>query len=281
MGSLWSGGYGAYIPGPLLDDAGLRPRSLILYAHIARRANRVGFCYAANAALIDDMSTVDPTNGSRQVITERTLQSMLAELRDRGHIHVDQGPYPPDKNGVVRTGRRIFIGRCLDAIPDSPSGGEKNFTPEDFFTQGVKKKSPPIKCNNINNKNKIKSPIIPQDIMDEVTKYAGQDQELLEAIQQFLINRATPPKANPVKTPYGIRRLLRNLENRSGGRRDVKLIMIDNAINGNWRDFWTPKKDELPVQAAESTPDGGEEPAKPKRYVRTDVIDGQEVDIYE
>lgn len=253
MGSLWSGGYGAYIPGPLLDDAGLRPRSLILYAHIARRANRVGFCYASNAALIDDMSTVDPTNGSRQIITERTLQSMLAELRDRGHIHVDQGPYPPDKNGVVRTGRRIFIGRCLDAIPDSPSGGEKNFTPEDFFTQGVKKNSPPIKCNN--NISKIKPPIIPQDIMDEVTKYAGEDQKLLEALREFLVNRAMPPKANPVKTPYGMRRLLRDLEKRSGGRRDVKLTMVDNAIKNNWRDFWPPKSDELSAQAGEPAED--------------------------
>ena len=45
-------GYGAWIPGPVLDDPGLRPRSLILYARIARRANRVGFCYATNATLI-------------------------------------------------------------------------------------------------------------------------------------------------------------------------------------------------------------------------------------
>lgn len=250
MASPWSGGYGAYIPGPLLDDAGLRPRSLILYAHIARRANRVGFCYASNAALIDDMTTIDPATGSRQVITERTLQSMLAELRKRGHIQVDQGPYPPDKNGVVHIGRRIFIGRRLDAIPDTPAGGEKNFTPEDFFTQGVKKNSPPIKCNN--NISKIKPPIVPQDIMEEVTKYAGEDQELLEALREFLINRATPPKANPVKTPYGMRSLLGDLEKRSGGRRDIKLTMVNNAIKNNWRDFWPPKSDELPEEPSDA-----------------------------
>ena len=52
-------GYGAWIPGPVLDDPGLRPRSLILYARIARRANRVGFCYATNATLIEDMTAVD------------------------------------------------------------------------------------------------------------------------------------------------------------------------------------------------------------------------------
>lgn len=248
MESSWAGGYGAYIPGPLLDDAGLRPRSLILYAHIARRANRVGFCFASNAALIEDMSTVDSATGIRQVITERTLQSMLAELRDRGHIRVDQGPYPPDKNGVIRTGRRIFIGRRLDEIPTSPSGGEENFTHEDFFTQGVKKNSPPIKCSN--NKSIIRPPIIPQEIMDEVTKYAGEDKELLEALREFLINRATPPKANPVKTAYGMRRLLGDLEKLSEGRRAVKLAMLDKAIKNNWRGLFALKPDELPPPSA-------------------------------
>ena len=91
--------------------------------------------------------------------------------------------------------------------------------------------------------------------MDEVTKYAGEDQKLLEALREFLVNRAMPPKANPVKTPYGMRRLLRDLEKRSGGRRDVKLTMVDNAIKNNWRDFWPPKSDELPAQAGEPAED--------------------------
>lgn len=146
MGKQWDGGYGAYIPGPVLDDAGLRPRSLILYAHIVQKANRVGFCYAGNKALLEDMTSVDPKTGAVSGITERTLQSMLAELRDRGHIHMDTGPYPPGEDNVARSGRRIFIGRCLEAPPDTlleaPQGvkkisplkktsprGEENFTP--------------------------------------------------------------------------------------------------------------------------------------------------------
>lgn len=274
MEYAWSGGYGAYIPGPLLDDAGLRPRSLILYARIARRANRAGFCYASNAALIDDMSTVDPNTGATQVITERTLQSMLSELRKRGHIHVDQGPYPPDKNGVIRTGRRIFIGRRLDEIPTASDRGEENFTPEDFFTPGVKKISPPIKCNN--NISKKETPIIPKEVMDEVTKYAGDDQELLETLREFLINRATPPKANPVKTAYGIKRILKRLETLSNGQRSVKLTMLDNSIRGNWRDVFALKPDELDQLKQKSEEPSGGSP----RYVRTDIIDGREVDIY-
>ena len=150
-------GYGAWIPGPVLDDPGLRPRSLILYARIARRANRVGFCYATNATLIEDMTAVDE-DGSVRVISERTVQAMLAELQERGHIHTDNGPLPPDKSGTVRTGRRIYIGRSLAAIPDAAQGGEENFTPEDFCTPGVKKTAPPFKCIKDNNKN---TPIAP------------------------------------------------------------------------------------------------------------------------
>ena len=150
-------GYGAWIPGPVLDDPGLRPRSLILYARIARRANRVGFCYATNATLIEDMTAVDE-DGSVRVISERTVQAMLAELQERGHIHTDNGPLPPDKSGTVRIGRRIYIGRSLAAIPDAAQGGEENFTPEDFCTPGVKKTAPPFKCIKDNNKN---TPIAP------------------------------------------------------------------------------------------------------------------------
>ena len=82
--------------------------------------------------------------------------------------------------------------------------------------------------------------------MDEVTKYAGEDQELLEALREFLINRATPPNANPVKTAYGMKRLLADLTKKSEGQRTVKLAMIDNSIKSNWRGFFALKPDELP-----------------------------------
>ena len=84
--------------------------------------------------------------------------------------------------------------------------------------------------------------------MDEVTKYAGEDQELLKALREFLINRATPPKANPVKTAYGMKRLLADLNKKSEGRRAIKLAMIDNSIKGNWRGFFALKPDELPQE---------------------------------
>ena len=132
--------YYATIPGPVLYDAALRWPAMVLYAHITSFAKRTGFCYAKNAVLLEAMTRVNPKTGAVNAITERTLQSLLAELRNHGHIHMDIGPLPPDKNGVVRQGRRIFIGACLADIPV----GEENFTPENNFAFGVKKISPSI-----------------------------------------------------------------------------------------------------------------------------------------
>ena len=94
--------YYATIPGPVLYDAALRWPAMVLYAHITSFAKRTGFCYAKNAVLLEAMRRVNPKTGAVNAITERTLQSLLAELRNDGHIHMDIGPLPPDKKGVVR-----------------------------------------------------------------------------------------------------------------------------------------------------------------------------------
>ena len=237
MGQYDDGGYGAWIPGPVLDDPGLRPRSTILYAKIARRANRVGFCYATNATLIDDMTAVDD-DGSMRVLSERTIQAMLAELQERGHIRVDTGPLPPSKSGTVRTGRRIYIGRSLASIPDASEGGEENFNPEKNFTQWVKKSSPPIK--GIKEIKKNIPPIIPQGVMDVIAAYAGEDEELRTALYDFCVNRATPPKACPVKTAVGMKRLLSDLDKCCNGDRALKLESIGESITHNWRGLFGP-----------------------------------------
>ena len=138
------GGYYATIPNPVLSDATLRWASMVLYAKISSYTKKTGFCYASNETLIREMTRVDPDTGVEQPVTERTLQSWLAELKKRGHIWTDTGPYPPDKYGKVRIGRRIYIGQTLA----SPVRYEENFTHENNFTNGMKKNSPPIKCMN-------------------------------------------------------------------------------------------------------------------------------------
>lgn len=227
-------GYGAWIPGPVLDDPGLRPRSLILYARIARRANRVGFCYATNATLIEDMTAVDE-DGSVRVISERTVQAMLAELQERGHIHTDNGPLPPDKSGTVRTGRRIYIGRSLAAIPGDAQGGEENFTPEKNCTPGVKKTAPPFKCIKEEKKsNNPHTPKTPGFVWDLVHSFVpADDTEYFEALEGLLVNREAMKK--PVLTAQAMNRILSRL--RKVGDRAIEIAMLNKAVelSSVWR----------------------------------------------
>lgn len=266
-------GYGAWIPGPILDDPGLRPRSLILYARIARRANRVGFCYATNATLINDMTSVDE-NGAMRVLSERTIQSMLAELQERGHICTDNGPFPPDKNGVVRTGRRIYIGRSLAAPTEALDVGEKKFTPENNFTQGVKKSSPPIKGIKEEKKNNNPhTPKTPSYVFDLVNSFVpADDTEYLEALDGLLANREALKK--PVLTTQAMNAILNRL--RKVNDRSTEIAMLHKAVELNWLTVYPLKADELPKAAAGSQPASAQ-----RRYVGKRIIDGQEVDVYE
>lgn len=239
------GGYYSVIPDPVSDDASLRWGTMVLYAKITKYARKGGFCYASNATLIREMTRIDPKTGVEQPITERTLQSMLAELKARGHIWIDTGPHPPDKNGIVRKGRRIYIGRTL--VP--PAGGEENFTPEENFTQGMKKISPPIISNN--NKSKYKPPISPVEVLDVIDAYIGDDPEFLAAFEGFLGNRIALKK--PVLTSRAMNTIINRL--RKVNQRETEMAMLDKATENNWLTVYPLKKDELPEEPARTQGD--------------------------
>ena len=152
MENITRGGMYLVIPASVAEDVRLRERSKLIYGRIVQLASSTGFCYASNQALLEILSHEDPKTGEVSVITERTLQSALAELRDRGHIHMDEGPVPRSGGEGTVVRRRIFVGRKLADMPP-PQGGAENFTPENFCTPGVKKISPPLNSKNNTSKN--------------------------------------------------------------------------------------------------------------------------------
>lgn len=235
------GGYDASIPAPVLDDPALRWPAMILYANIKRYAWKSGFCYATNETLLRAMSREDPKSGAVSIPSERTLQSWLSELRERGHIHMDTGPIPPGRDGTRRIGRRIFIGIKLADIPES--GGEENFTPEDFCAKGVKKSSPHttkvIKESN--------TPLPPTTVMKRITEYAGEDDELKSAILGLVLNRKEAlGNKKAVKTLRTMNGILNDLDVHSSGNRQQKLLMLAKAVKNNWLTVYPLKPDELP-----------------------------------
>ena len=83
MDHITQGGMYLVIPASVAEDVRLRERSKLIYGRIVQLASSTGFCYASNQALLEILSHEDPKTGEVSVITERTLQSVLAELRDR------------------------------------------------------------------------------------------------------------------------------------------------------------------------------------------------------
>lgn len=251
MEDMTRGGMYLVIPASVAEDVRLRERSKLIYGRIVQLASSTGFCYASNQALLDILSHEDPKTGEPVVISERTLQSILAELRDRGHIHMDTGPVPASGGDGTVIRRRIFVGRKLAEMPPQ-DGGEENFTPANFCTPGVKKISPPL--NSKNNTSKNIPPIVPREIISICAAYAGDDQELLEAILGLLENRTAIKK--PVKTSRSMNGIIKKLDRLSGGDRAWKLALLEKATVSNWLTVFPLKADELPGNAV-SYDEGG------------------------
>lgn len=111
-----------------------------------------------------------------------------------------------------------------------------------------------------------KPPIVPKpkfvrdispEICDRILEYAPEDQDLQQAILDLLENRRVANK-RPVKTMRAMNGILRDLDNFSGGSRDLKLRLLDKAVKCNWLTVYALKPDELPVAAPEGAENEGD-----------------------
>ena len=84
MTDVTSGGMYLVIPASVAEDVRLRERSKLIYGRIVQLAFSTGYCYASNRALLEILTHKDHKTGAVDTISERTLQSILAELRDCG-----------------------------------------------------------------------------------------------------------------------------------------------------------------------------------------------------
>lgn len=179
------------------------------------------------------------------------IRNTLMELERVGYLIREQG----HKDDGTFGGNVYILQDIAPPLSGKPDNGYIPLSGNTDDGENRQRETPlsgnPTQRNKDLKKRKTKEPpIIPHEVMDEVTKYAGDDQELLETLREFLINRATPPKASPVKTAYGMKRLLADLTKKSGGQRTVMLAMIDNSIKSNWQGFFALKPDELPSPPA-------------------------------
>lgn len=242
-GDLTMGGYYAIIPAQVLSDPHLRPRTKLLYGEIVRLSAASGFCYAKNSYLLRVCTYIDAKTGAENSITERTLQSMLSELKDQGHISIDNGPIPHG-NGDSQFGRRIFIGQALSSTENR---GEENFTPrKNLHPMGEKNFTPYISLKNKKEDPPIsptkKTPKDPPEVTSAIFEYIGDDPEFQAAFDGFLEMRRKIKK--PMLTERAAHILINKLRaNRTS--RETQIAMLDKATECNWTTVYPPKPNEV------------------------------------
>ena len=98
MGEIYRSLY-SVIPARVRDDHTLRPNAKLLYGELSALAQAEGYCWAWNARLAETLG-----------ISKRTVEDLLRQLRDRGHIQMEV-ERDPDSQEVLR--RKIWSPRRL------------------------------------------------------------------------------------------------------------------------------------------------------------------------
>lgn len=83
------------IPARVRDDHSLRPNAKLLYGELSALAQAEGYCWAFNSYLAEQLG-----------VAAKTVEGLLRQLRDRGHIQLEV-ERDPETNEVLR--RKIWI----------------------------------------------------------------------------------------------------------------------------------------------------------------------------
>ena len=98
------------IPARVRDDHTLRPNAKLLYGELSALAQAEGYCWAWNAHLAETLG-----------VSKRTVEDLLKQLRDRGHIAVEVERDPESQEVLCR---KIWIcGPPGSAVPPPAKNG--------------------------------------------------------------------------------------------------------------------------------------------------------------
>lgn len=234
------GGMFAVIPSVVMLDTQLSASAKLLYGVITWRSGKFGFCWATNDTLAEDVG-----------LSAKRISPLIAQLEERGHVEteilLDRGVSGGKRRNiypVVRSARGL-VGGILK--------NEDTLSSETRIPYPQKRGDGILKNEDIKKKreNKNKTPCIPREISERVAAYCGKDRELLDALTGLLENRAAIDRGKAVKTGRALTGILNRLDKLSGGRREVKLAMLDKATSMNWLTVYELKPDELPSAAGQ------------------------------
>lgn len=240
MADLTRGGLYAVIPASVLYDDTLPPTAKLVYGEINRLASSGGYCWAKNQEFCRLCGC-----------SERTVQRLISVLAEHGHIRIAMIRRNGDAGDVVQ--RRIYIGQVLGPEKEPqktdgeevPGGGDKNdTTSRQNCHHGGDKNVAAFKCIK-NTRSKSKNPLppkTPNEVLNAITEYIGDDPEFQAAFDGFFEMRRKIRK--PMLTERAVHILINKLRaNRAS--REIQIAMLDKATEYNWTSVYPLKPDEM------------------------------------
>lgn len=262
MGENFGPSYFAIITGPLLDNRALAANAKLLYASITSLTDSRGYCWASNKYLADRFGW-----------GERTVTRLVAQLQEQGFIRTAMALNK--ETGQME--RRIYIGN------EAAEGVAKIGDHSQNWRGGVAKTGEAIYM--LNKKEEYIPPKAPQGGQRgkrEPKETADWKPERFEAFWAYYRTRVRSEDRQAAIRAWDKLRPDDALIARIGRALETQ-VASKSWQAGYGKPYASTYLNRRRWEDVEglSDPDGEAPRQAPKRYVRTDVIDGQEVDIYE
>lgn len=176
-------------------------------------------------------------------VSKDTIRRLLGKLEKVGYLVREQSH---DENGHFSGNVYVLLDEAppLSENTDNGETRQREKPSSGFPTQINTKRT---------EEEKKQTPIAPAEVEKLVEEYCGEDDELREAIMGLLENRAKLNRQKTVKTERAMSGILRKLDELSGGRRELKLALLDKAISMNWLTVYELKPDEMPAVRTEGS----------------------------
>lgn len=262
MGENFGPSYFAIITGPLLDNRALAANAKLLYASITSLTDSRGYCWASNKYLADRFGW-----------GERTVTRLVAQLQEQGFIRTAMALNK--ETGQME--RRIYIGN------EAAEGVAKIGDPGQNWRGGVAKTGEAIYM--LNKKEEYIPPKAPQGGQRgkrEPKETADWKPERFEAFWKFYRKNVRGEDRQSAIRAWDKLRPDDALIARIGRALETQ-VASKSWQAGYGKPYASTYLNRRRWEDVEGLSDPDREAPRqvPKRYVRTDVIDGQEVDIYE
>ncbi len=309
MGENFGPSYFAIITGPLLDNRALAANAKLLYASITSLTDSRGYCWASNKYLADRFGW-----------GERTVTRLVAQLQEHGFIRTAMAlnketgqmerriyigneaaegvakigdPSQNWRGGVAKTGEAIYMLNKKEEYipPKAPQGGRRgkrepkntaDWKPERFEAFWAYYRTR-VRGEDRQAAIRAWDKLRPDDaLIARIKNTADWKPERFEAFWAYYRTRVRGEDRQAAIRAWDKLRPDDALIARIG-RALEKQVASESWQAGYGKPYASTYLNRRRWEDVEGLPDpDGEAPREaPKRYVRTDVIDGQEVDIYE